>query len=64
MKEYDSWIGKKVVKKSRNPFKSQKKQATVKGISINPDSNKIAFSFNEDDSLVNCEMCTLKENIS
>lgn len=45
-------IGCKVVKVSGKPFKSQKKIATVKAISINPYTNKLAALFEEDDSVV------------
>jgi len=61
---YNSWIGQTVVKKSRKPFKSGKKKATVKGVTINPNCDKLAFEFFEDDSVVNCEICrisTVKE---
>jgi hypothetical protein len=50
--EYMGWIGQKVVKHSGKPFKSGKKTATVKGYASNPNSGKVAFVFEEDDSVV------------
>lgn len=55
--DYKNWVGKRVVKKSKKPFKSGHRIATVKEVTINPFSDKIAFSFLEDDSVVNCELC-------
>lgn len=52
-------IGDKVRKKSGKPFKSTFKINTVKSITINPVTNKEAFSFEEDDSIVNTEICEL-----
>ena len=46
----------KVVKKSGKPFKSKLKINTVKAIVTNPQSNKYAYSFKEDDSVVNIEL--------
>lgn len=47
-------IGTKVVKKSRKPFKSGEKIATIKGYCVNPQSpkNRPAYLFDEDDSCV------------
>lgn len=62
--DYLNWIGKRVTKTSiRNkmpkPFKSGKIVNTVKDVTVNPYSGKIAFSFFEDDSVVNCQGCKL-----
>lgn len=46
----------KVIKKSKKPFKSGLKINTVKGITINPNVCKIAYTFVEDDSVVNVDM--------
>jgi hypothetical protein len=53
----EKYIGKKVVKKSGKPFKSNLKIATVKGIIINPDDPKHrqAFVLEEDGSIVNID---------
>ena len=58
---WPTWVGKAVVKKSRNPFKSGEKIGTVKGITTNPFTNRMAFTFNEDDSFVECMKCHLVE---
>lgn len=59
MKEqnWETWVGKKVYKTSDKPFKSTFKIATVKGITINPWTNRPAFTFEEDDSIVECRTC-------
>lgn len=59
--DYRDWVDNVVVKKSRKPFKSGHRKATVKSITVNPNCNKIAFEFYEDDSVVNCEICRLRE---
>lgn len=58
-------IGKKVWKNSETnskfspkPFKSKFKVNTVKDIVISPYSGKEAFTFEEDDSIVNCSTCS------
>ena len=61
VKRWEEWIGEKVVKHSKKPFKSTLQVNTVKGITINPNTNKKAFSFHEDDSLVDCCMCFFKD---
>lgn len=53
-------IGKKCCKKRiRNknpkPFKSGLRFNTIKGLTINPNTNKPAYTFEEDDSVVNCD---------
>lgn len=51
-------IGKKVCKPlSGKPFKSGSKINTVKGIIKHPILNIPAFTFNEDDSYVECRRC-------
>lgn len=66
MKEYEQYIGKKVKKTSGggnkfepNPFKSKSKINTIKGVVINPYTNLPAFTFEEDDSCVNCTSCVI-----
>ena len=53
------FIGKTVVKISGKPFKSGRKVNTVKEVTINPNSQKPAFSFVEDSSVVNIVSCKL-----
>jgi hypothetical protein len=50
-------VGDKVMKKSRKPFKSGEKFATVKGVTVNPHTNRTAFSFIEDNSVVDAHQC-------
>lgn len=50
-------IGDKVVKKSSKPFKSGNKVATVKGTVNHPVLNLPAFTFYEDESIVECRKC-------
>jgi len=52
-------IGKKVQKRSKKPFKSACIINTVKNVTINQDSGKIAFTFEEDDSIVDVYQCEL-----
>ena len=52
-------IGKSVVKKSGKPFKSGSKVNTVKGLVENPHTGLEAFSFKEDDSIVDIRQCEL-----
>jgi hypothetical protein len=63
--EYSHMIGKKVskVRKDRvpKPFKSGFKVNTVKEITINPNTQKPAFLFIEDDSVVDCHICSIQE---
>jgi len=54
--------GDKVIKRSRKPFKSGRKVGTVKSITVNPNTNKIAFSFIEDNSIVDCFQCIKATN--
>lgn len=68
IENYHEWVGKKVHKctgsrKNREPkpFKSQLKVNTVKALSTNLHTGKIAFTFVEDDSVVDCRSCFLKD---
>jgi hypothetical protein len=45
-------IGKKVYKPSGKPFKSGEKVNTIKGITINPHTDEPAYTFLEDESIV------------
>jgi hypothetical protein len=53
----NSLINKKVVKKSGKPFKSGLKVNTVKSVTENPNTNKPAFTFYEDESVVDVFIC-------
>ncbi len=50
-------IGEPVRKRSKKPFKSGNIINTVFGVTINPHSNKVAFTFYEDDSVVDVFQC-------
>lgn len=51
-------IGEKVQKK-RKPFKSGNKINTVKGLIFHPQLNLPAYVFEEDDSYVRCDICSI-----
>lgn len=50
-------FGDKVKKRSNKPFKSGNKINTIESITINPKTDKIAYTFEEDDSVVDCWKC-------
>ncbi len=53
-------IGLKVKKPSGKPFKSGSKENTIKGVVMHPVlKNTFAFTFEEDDSCVECRRCEL-----
>ena len=63
---YESWIGQKVRKTSGQfnqlspkPFKSGSKTNTVKGVVNHSQLDIPAFTFLEDDSIVECRRCLL-----
>lgn len=56
--EWESWVGKKVVKHSNKPFKSTFLIGTVVEFTTNPYSNKKAFKM-DDDSIVDCQQVKL-----
>lgn len=49
--------GNKVKKVSNKPFKSGKQINTVKDFTINPNTGKIALTFEEDESIVDAYIC-------
>lgn len=66
--DYKTWVGEKVTKKGNTrknrepkPFKSGLKSNTVKALVVSPYTQKDAFSFFEDDSIVDCYICALSE---
>jgi len=54
-----SVTGVQVYKKSDKPFKSGNRVNTVKGVTINEQTGRIAFTFEEDDSDVEIGRCNL-----
>lgn len=61
-KVWASWLGKKINKKSKKPFKSSKREGVAKEIVINPHSDKFAFFMEDDKSIVDCHQCKLVED--
>lgn len=57
IKDPESAIGKKVRKGSDKPFKSRQKINTVKGVIDHPVLHIPAFTFEEDDSVVEVKRC-------
>jgi DNA-binding transcriptional regulator YhcF (GntR family) len=55
-------VGHKVIKKSLKPFKSKLKVNTIKEITINPNTQKEAYTFLEDDSIVDSYQCISFQN--
>lgn len=61
--KYEDMIGKKVEKNlSGKPFKSGSKINTVKGVVKHPVLGIPAFTFEEDDSYVECRRCQVVKN--
>ena len=60
---YNKLIGKKVKKLSNKAFKSTLRTNTVKGIINHPQLNIPAFTFEEDESYVECHRCIPKDSI-
>jgi len=61
---FQNWIDTKVKKRSKTgrtpkPFKSTFLINTVKGITVNPNTNNPAFCFHEDESIVDCWQCEI-----
>lgn len=54
---FKSWINKKVRKPSNKPFKSTFLINTVKDVTVNTNTNLPAFTFLEDESIVDCHQC-------
>lgn len=60
---FEDNIGKKVYKhESNKPFKSGRKHNTVKGVIQHPIlKNRLAYTFEEDDTYVECWRCKVVE---
>ena len=62
--DYSTWIGARVSKSALKqgtqpkPFKSKKLVNTVKSLTVNPNTGKPAFTFHEDESIVDCYICS------
>lgn len=57
--EYASWVGKRVCKLTGRSFKSERKFNIVKGLTTNPNTGRIAFTFEEDETVVDCRTVRL-----
>lgn len=54
-------IGLQVFKTSKKPFKSKNIYNTVKALTINPHTELAAFTFEEDESIVDAHICNLRK---
>ncbi len=50
--ECESLVGKSVIKVSGKPFKSGLKANVVRAVTVNPHTDRLAFTFFDDDSIV------------
>ncbi len=61
IKNAASAIGKQVYKKSKKPFKSKRAYNTVTDVTTNIHTNREAFTFEEDTSVVDVHLCHIRE---
>ena len=61
IENYEDAIGKRVFKNSKKPFKSKNLYNTVNAVTKNPHTDLPAFSFEEDDSIVDANICTIRK---
>lgn len=57
----ESCIDKQVFKRSKKPFKSKNHYNTVKTITQNPHTGRKAFTFEEDESIVDVHICDIRK---
>ena len=57
----ESAIGQQVFKRSNKPFKSKDVYNTVKAVTVNPHTKLTAFTFEEDDSIVDAHICDIRK---
>lgn len=60
IKNLEEAVGCQVMKISKKPFKSKGLYNTVSGVTTNPHTNRSAFTFEEDDSIVDAHICKLR----
>lgn len=60
--QYQHLIGHQVYKRSNKPFKSGNKVNTVKSITVHTETARLGFTFEEDDSVVECWRCLKVDN--
>lgn len=58
---YKNNIDKKCSKFSRKPFLSKAKINTIKDVIIHPVTKESAYTFEEDNSYVECKKCKIEE---
>lgn len=61
IKNPEEAIGLQVYKKSKKPFKSKNIYNTVKSVTENPHTGRVAFDFEEDSSIVDAHLCHLRK---
>lgn len=61
IKNPEDAIGLQVYKKSKKPFKSKNLYNTVKSVTVNPHTGRVAFDFEEDSSIVDAHLCHLRK---
>jgi hypothetical protein len=59
--DLESCVGRQVYKTSKKPFKSKLVYNTVSGVTINPHTKRKAFTFEEDESIVDAHICAIRE---
>ena len=59
--DYSEFVGTRIRKKSKKPFKSKNVWNTVTCVTTNPHTNRVAFAFEEDESIVDVRTCCLTE---
>ncbi len=57
MTDFTQFIGQVVTKTSGKPFKSGAETNRVATVTTNPHTYNAAFTFEEDDSVVDCHQC-------
>lgn len=58
---YNTWLGQRVLKRSGKPFKSTLKINTAAATTSNPHTGRLAFLFEEDESVVDAHICKLAD---
>jgi len=59
--DLESCVGRQVFKTSKKPFKSKLVYNTVSGVTMNPHTKRKAFTFEEDGSVVDAHICSLRK---
>lgn len=59
--DLEAAIGQQVYKKSKKPFKSKNIYNTVASVTVNPHTKRKAFTFEEDESIVDAHICNIRK---